>query len=69
MSTHKPTHEAFVVNGDGDKARWTKIGVGFFKNDGMTLLLDAAPMNARLVVRPVKPTNSTTGVRHDQPVR
>lgn len=58
MSTNKPTHEAYVVNGEGEKARWTKIGVGFFKNEGMTLLLDAAPMNARLVVRPVRAQNA-----------
>jgi hypothetical protein len=69
MSTNRPTHEAYVVNGDGEKARWTKIGIGFFKNDGMTLLLDAAPMNARLIVRPVKPAKQPTEVRHDKPVR
>lgn len=56
MSTNKPTHEVYVVV-DNDKredakARWTKIGVGFFKNDGMTLLLDAVPLHARLVIRP-----------------
>lgn len=55
MSANKPTHEAYVVNGEGDKARWTKIGVGFFKNEGMTLLLDAVPLTPRLVIRPVKP--------------
>jgi hypothetical protein len=69
MSTNRPTHEAYVVNGDGEKARWTKIGIGFFKNDGMTLLLDAAPMNARLIVRPVKTAMQPTEVRHDKPVR
>jgi hypothetical protein len=52
MST-KPTHEAYVVAGDGDESRWTKIGVGFFKNDGMTILSDVLPQG-RLVVRPVK---------------
>ena len=55
MSANKPTHEAFVVNGEGEKARWTRIGVGFFKHEGMTLLLDAVPMNARVVIRPTKP--------------
>lgn len=51
MST-KPTHEAYIVAGDGEKARWTKIGVGFFRNDGMTILSDALP-TGKLVVRPV----------------
>ena len=53
--TTKPTHEAYVVNGESDKARWTRIGVGFYKNEGMTLLLDAVPLTPRLVIRPVKP--------------
>lgn len=52
MNPKKPTHEAYVVNGDGEKARWTKIGVGFFRNDGMTLLLDAVPLTPRMVIRP-----------------
>lgn len=51
MST-KPTHEAYVVVGEGEKARWTKIGVGFFRNDGMTILSDVLP-TGKLVVRPV----------------
>jgi hypothetical protein len=58
MSANKPTHEAYVVNGEGDKSRWTKIGVGFFKNEGMTLLLDAVPLTPRIVIRPVKPVDN-----------
>lgn len=54
MKTNRPTHEAYVVTGDGEKARWTKIGVAFGKNDGMTILLDAMPVAGRLVVRPVQ---------------
>lgn len=50
MST-KPSHEAYVVVGEGDKARWTKIGVGFYRNDGMTILSDVLP-TGKLVVRP-----------------
>jgi hypothetical protein len=62
MSTNKPTHEAYVVSGEGEKARWTKIGVGFFKQDGgMTLLLDAAPLGSRLVVRPVRQSAEAKG--------
>lgn len=49
--SNKPTHEAYVVVGEGERARWTKIGVGFFKNDGMTILSDVLP-TGRLVVRP-----------------
>jgi hypothetical protein len=53
MST-KPTHEAYVVVGDGEKARWTKIGVGFARNDAMTILSDVLP-TGKLVVRPITP--------------
>lgn len=53
MSTNKPSHEAYVVNGEGEKSRWTKVGVGFAKNDGMTILLDAVPVTPRLVIRPI----------------
>lgn len=59
MST-KPTHEAFVVVGDGDDARWTRIGVGFQKNGGMTILSDVLPQG-RLVVRPVKKASPPAG--------
>lgn len=59
MSNQKPTHDVFVVidnayvKDDEAKSRWTKIGVGFFKNDGMTLLLDAVPVTPRKVIRPI----------------
>lgn len=59
MSNQKPTHDVFVVidkayfKDDEAKSRWTKIGVGFFKNDGMTLLLDAVPVTPRMVIRPI----------------
>ncbi len=59
MST-KPTHEAFIVVGEGEKARWTQIGVGFAKNDGMTILSDVLPQG-RLVVRPVKAKADSNG--------
>jgi hypothetical protein len=61
MSSNKPTHEAYVVTGEGEKARWTKIGVGFFKNEGMTLLLDAMPLTPRMVIRPTKPATDAKG--------
>ena len=54
----KPTHEVFHVVGDGDKARWTKIGVGWTNNkgDGQNLAINYAPLVAgRTVVLPYKP--------------
>lgn len=52
-----PTHEVFHVVGDGDKARWTKIGVGWqhLDKDGMGLVINYAPIvDGRTVVRKIK---------------
>lgn len=69
MSTTKPTHEVFVVIDNAyvkdleAKSRWTKIGVGFFKNDGMTLLLDAVPITPRMVIRPITSADKKGGAK------
>ena len=52
--TKAPTHEIFHVVGDGDKARWTKIGVGWAHQDGdgLNLAINYTPLIAgRTVVR------------------
>ncbi len=51
-----PTHEVFHVVGDGDKARWTKIGVGWAHqdSDGLSLAINYSPLvTGRTVVRKV----------------
>lgn len=58
--SNKPTHEAYVVVGEGDAARWTRIGVGFQKAGGMTVLSDVLPQG-RLVMRPVKDKTDANG--------
>jgi len=49
----KPTHEAFVVIGEGDSAFWTKIGAAWPHDDGKGWNIDvtAFPVNGRLVMR------------------
>jgi hypothetical protein len=49
----KPTHEAFVVTGEGENAFWTKIGAAWPHEDGKGWNIDliAFPLNGRLVVR------------------
>ncbi|MBY0382313.1 MAG: hypothetical protein K2W78_10385 [Xanthobacteraceae bacterium] len=49
----RPTHIVWQVMGEGDKARWTRIGAGWANHDGkgITLSFDAIPMNGRTVVR------------------
>ena len=50
---NRPSHRLFTVNGDGDHARWTDIGVAWATRDGngFTLCLNALPLNGRVVMR------------------
>jgi hypothetical protein len=52
-SQNLPSHRLFTVNGDGDQARWTDIGVAWATRDGkgFTLSLNALPLNGRVVMR------------------
>jgi hypothetical protein len=48
----KPTHEAFVVTGEGDNAFWTKLGAVWPHDDkGYNLELIALPLTGKLVIR------------------
>lgn len=52
-----PTHEVFHVVGDGDKARWTKIGVAWGHQDGagLNLAINYTPLiEGRTIVRQIK---------------
>lgn len=52
-----PTHEVFHVVGEGDKSRWTKLGVGWSHNDndGLNLIINYTPLvSGRTVVRKIK---------------
>ncbi|MBL1422603.1 MAG: hypothetical protein COC24_019020 [Alphaproteobacteria bacterium] len=61
--TKAPTHEVFHVVGDGEKARWTKIGVGWSHKDGdgMSLAVNYVPLHeGRTLVRKVKAKEGDT---------
>lgn len=49
----KPSHEAFVVTGEGDSAFWQRVGAAWPHDDqrGFNIELVALPVNGRLVVR------------------
>lgn len=49
----KPSHEAFVVTGEGENAFWTKIGAVWPHDDGKGYNIDlvAVPVTGKLVVR------------------
>ena len=54
-STNKPSHGVYIVEGEGDKAFWTKIGAAWPQSDeGFSIQLTALPITGRLVVRKFK---------------
>lgn len=48
-----PTHNVYVVEGEGENAFWTKVGAAWQHNDGdgFNVNLSAVPLNGRLVLR------------------
>jgi hypothetical protein len=48
-----PTHEAFVIDGEGEKARWTRIGAAWPHQDGQgfNVSLTTIPISGRLIIR------------------
>ena len=54
-----PSHDVFHVTGDGDKARWTKLGAAWQHRDGegFNITLNFVPItqDGRFVVRKNKP--------------
>lgn len=58
--TNRPTHAVYVIEGEGDKAFWTKVGAAWPHEDGegFNLQLTALPLNGRLVIRKPKPVST-----------
>lgn len=58
-----PTHSLYVVQGDGENARWTRIGAAWPNQDGkgFSMKLDAAPIGGRVVMRKNKPQERRQG--------
>lgn len=61
-SNSRPTHSVYVVEGEGDKAFWTKVGAAWQHADGegLNISLSAIPLNGRLVVRTPKGAEQST---------
>lgn len=55
-TTSRPTHNVYVVEGEGENAFWTKVGAAWQHADGegLNLTLTALPLNGRLVIRTPK---------------
>jgi hypothetical protein len=55
MSSKQPTYIAYSVKErEGKTSIWTKIGAAFPAKGGMTIQLDALPLNDRIVLREPK---------------
>jgi hypothetical protein len=50
---HHRSHGVFVVEGEGEKAFWVKVGAAWPHSDGngYNVTLTALPINGRLVIR------------------
>lgn len=57
QAKNRPSHEAYVVEGEGKSASWTKIGAAWPHENGtgLTIRLSAVPLSGRLVLRAPKP--------------
>jgi len=66
QKSRRPTHNVYVVDGEGDKAFWTKIGSAWAHDDGdgFNVNLIALPLKGRLVLRvPNTETSHEEGAR------
>ena len=68
MTTHKrrPDFQAFTTrkHSDGQKDIWIDIGAGFLHQDGagINIVLQATPLDGRIVLRPMKEEPNNSGV-------
>lgn len=48
-----PTHNVYVIEGEGETAFWTKVGAAWKHSDGdgFNISLTAVPLTGRLVLR------------------
>lgn len=51
--TNRPSHGVYIVEGEGKKAFWTRIGAAWAHEDGdgFTVRLTCIPLEGRMVVR------------------
>lgn len=48
-----PSHGVYIVQGEGAKAHWLKIGAAWYHGDGKgaNIILEALPLSNKIVVR------------------
>ncbi|MHA6298744.1 hypothetical protein [Devosia sp. CAU 1758] len=60
---NRPTHVVWQVIGEEDNTFWNRIGAGWANKDGkgISIVLDAAPLHGRIVIREVSEQDSQNG--------
>lgn len=58
-----PSHDVYVVDGEGETAFWTRIGAAWphVNGDGFNIQLTCVPIDGRLVIRKRKLKESGVG--------
>ncbi len=59
-NTKKPTHAIYQVIGDGDNAKWFRVGSAWMHKDlkGANLKFDSFPLSGRTVLREINETDN-----------
>ena len=54
-TSNRPTHAIWQVTGEGEKARWNRVGAAWMHSDkkGANLKFDSFPLSGRIVVREI----------------
>jgi hypothetical protein len=60
--SNRPSHAIWQVIGNGDRARWQRIGSAWLHNDkkGANMKFDSFPMAGRVVVREISDNDAAT---------
>ena len=63
-TTKRPTHTAYMVDGEGKDTTWTELGALWAHEDGQgfNLTLKALPISGRVVIRQRKAKDTQEGV-------
>jgi hypothetical protein len=53
--SNRPTHAIWQVQGEGERARWNRVGAAWMHKDlkGANLKFDSIPLSGRVVVREI----------------
>lgn len=62
-TSNRPTHAIWKVIGEGNKARWIRVGAAWMHKDlkGTNLKFDSMPLSGRVVVRELTEQDNAAG--------